>query len=239
VSSARPAGSVGFDISQYQCGNIPSAPAAVAIVQVSGGALNNPPNPCYVREAVWAGADLSAYIYLDGLPNPAPPESMTGPASRCARIRPVCQAYDFGFNWAHHWVDYSRLQGINPKLWWLDVETGSGWTKPAINDGVIKGAADALQAAGVRAGIYSTPYQWATIAGALVFPGIPVWTAGAGNLTGPGYSATSYCTMPGHSFAGGQLAMVQWGYSGDFPGAYKGPPFPYDRDYVCQPVVQA
>jgi hypothetical protein len=225
-------GSTGFDISQYQCGNIPSARAAIAIVQVTGGALNNPPNPCYAREAVWAGAHLSVYIYLNGLPNPAPRESLIGPASRCARVSPVCQAYDFGFNWARHWVAHSRRLGINPKLWWLDVETGSGWTTPAVNDGVIRGAADAVRRERLDVGIYSTPYQWAAIAGALTFPGVPVWTAGAGNLTGPGYTATAYCRSGGNTFAGGHLTLVQWGYKGAFPGAFQGNS-PYDQDYAC------
>jgi hypothetical protein len=170
---------------------------------------------------------------MDGLPDPAPRESLIGPASRCARVNPVCRAYNFGFNWARHWVAHSRSLGINPKLWWLDVETGSGWTTPALNDGVIRGAADGLRREGVDIGIYSTPYQWATIAGALAFPGVPLWTPGAGNLTGPGYTATSYCTSGGHTFAGGHLTLVQWGYKGAFPGAFQGNS-PYDQDFACR-----
>jgi hypothetical protein len=130
-------------------------------------------------------------------------------------------------------VGYSRSLGINPRLWWLDVEVNSGWTTTPVNDGVISGAVAGLRSEGVRVGIYSTPYQWATIAGSLVFPGIPVWTAGAGNLSGPGFTATNYCASGGHSFAGGRLTMVQWGYSGAFLGAYLGPSYPYDQDYAC------
>jgi hypothetical protein len=160
---------------------------------------------------------------------------MTPPAARCARTSLTCRGYDFGFHWAQHWVAYSRQRGINPHLWWLDVEVGAGWTTPAVNDGVIRGAVDGLRADKVRFGIYSTPYQWALIAGSLAFPGAPVWTAGAGNLTGPGYTATAYCNSGGHSYAGGRLTMVEWGYTGAFPGAYKGPTLPYDQDYVCLP----
>jgi hypothetical protein len=176
---------------------------------------------------------MSAYIYLDGLPNPVPPESRQGPAARCAAANPDCQAYDFGYNWARHWVDYSRHLGINPRLWWIDVEGGSGWTTTASNDGVIRGAVDGLRAAGTRVGIYSTPLQWAAIAGSLAFPGTPLWTPGAGNLDGPGFTATSYCRSGGTSFAGGHVTLVQWGYTGAFPGAYQGPSAPYDMDYAC------
>jgi hypothetical protein len=221
------------DISQYQCGHIPSGRFPVAIVQVSGGRLNSQPNPCFAEEAAWAGSHLSAYIYLDGLPNPAPPETANGPAQACARTNPACQAYDFGYEWTRHWVEYSRQLGISPKLWWLDVESGSGWTTIPVNDAVIKGAAAGLRSAGVRMGIYSTPAQWAAIAGSLAFPGVPVWTAGAGDLSGPGYTATNYCASPSSSFAGGNLALVQWGYTGAFPGAYRGTS-PYDQDYVCR-----
>ena len=230
---ARSAGSTGFDISGYQCGIIPSAPATAAIVQVTGGALNAPPNPCLVQEAAWAGDHLTAYIYLDGLPNPAPRESLVGPAARCARRSLMCRAYDFGFAWAGHWVAFSRHHGVNPKLWWLDVEAGAGWTRPAANAGVIGGAADGLRSQGASIGIYSTPYQWATIAGTLAFPGVPLWIPGAGRLTGGGFTATAYCKSGGQRFAGGHVAMVQWGYTGQFPGAYGGPPSRYDQDYVC------
>jgi hypothetical protein len=205
----------------------------VAIVQVTGGRINNPPNPCYRQEAAWAGSHLSAYIYLNGLPNPAPPESMGGPAASCARTSSACRAYDFGFQWARHWVAYSRGLGIDPRLWWLDVEVNSGWTTTAVNDGVISGAVAGLRAEGVMVGIYSTPLQWAAIAGSLVFPGIPVWTAGAGRLDGPGYTATNYCRSREYSFAGGHLTMVQWGYAGAFPGAYPGPNPAYDNDFTC------
>ena len=213
--------------------HIPSTPATAAIVQVTGGALNAPPNSCLVQEAAWAGDHLTAYIYLDGLPNPAPRESLVGPAARCARRSLTCRAYDFGFAWAGHWVAFSRHHGVNPKLWWLDVEAGAGWTRPAVNAGVIRGAADGLRSQGASIGIYSTPYQWATIAGTLAFPGVPLWIPGAGSLTGGGFTATAYCKSGGQRFAGGHLAMVQWGYTGQFPGAYRGPPLRYDQDFVC------
>ena len=53
----------------------------------------------------------------------------------------------------------------------------------------------------------------------------------------PGFTATASCNSGGHSFAGGRLALVQWGYPGQFPGAYQGPISPYDQDYACGPAA--
>jgi hypothetical protein len=203
------------------------------VVQVSGGALRGEPNPCYADEAQWAGPNLSVYIYLDGLPGPGLPAAMSGPAGRCALVNLGCQGYNYGYNWTQHWVTYSRSPGIDPRLWWLDVEGRSGWGPVPVNQTLIRGAVAALGAYGIRAGIYSTAYQWQVIAGGLAFPGIPVWTAGAGNLAGPGYTAASYCAAGRQAFAGGYLSMVQWGYTGSFPGAYNGP-VRYDQDFVCR-----
>jgi hypothetical protein len=158
---------------------------------------------------------------------------LVGPHSWCVRTQLVCRAYDFGFYWTTHWLAYSHRFGVDPKLWWLDVENNSGWTSRIMNDNVIEGAADALRSQGLTIGIYSTKSQWTAITGGLALPGVQIWSAGAGKLTGPGQTATAYCRSSGdHTFAGGHLSLVQWGYSGGFPGAY--PVLaPYDYDYVC------
>jgi hypothetical protein len=225
-------GATGFDISRYQCQSLPAGPHSIAVVQVSGGALRSDPNPCYAEEARWAGTNLSVYIYMDGLPGPGLPAAMGGPAGRCALINLGCQGYNYGYNWTQHWVTYSRSLGVDPRLWWLDIESMSGWGPVPVNQTVIMGAVAALRGNRLRPGVYSTAYQWQSIAGALVFPGIQVWTAGAGNLAGPGYTATSYCASGQQAFAGGYVSMVQWGYTGSFPGAYQGA-VPYDQDYAC------
>jgi hypothetical protein len=212
---------------------VPTTPTAISVVQVTDGSLDGGPNPCYATEAEWAGHRLSSYLFLDGLPNPAPPESMNGKVGHCTPNEGGCQAYNYGWYWSRYWVSYSRHLGFKPSLWWLDVEASGNWTDPIINDLVIRGAVDGLESERVQVGIYSTPYQWAVIAGSLSFPGIPVWTAGAGNLTGPGATATSYCTSGDQTFAGGQLALVQWGYNGNFAGTYTGPASPYDLDFTC------
>ena len=233
--SGYPAGAVGVDLSQYQCRHIPGSPAAIAAVQVTGGAIDNAPNPCYRQEAVWAGPHLSAYIYMDGLSKPAPASSLTGPAGACTLLDVACESFNYGYNWARHWVAYSRSVGVDTKLWWLDVERYSGWRETVSNDLVINGAVLGLGSMGVQAGIYSSAGQWNEITGGLVIPGVPLWVPGAGNRAGPGYSAARFCADPGRfSFGGGVLKMVQFGYQGRFAGSYSGPATPYDLDLACR-----
>lgn len=226
---------LGQDISGYQCppaGSLPPARPAVAIVQVSGGSLDGPPNPCYRLEAAWAGRNLAAYIFLDGLPSPAPPETARGPGGSC-RGNVSCESYNFGWIWTRHWISVARAQGTNPSRWWLDVETTGQWSAdPSSNHWVIAGAMTALKQERLSVGVYSTGIQWHAITGGMALWGIPLWVPGAGNLRGPGSTALSYCGA-GHRFAGGRVTLIQYGYTGAFPGAYSGPPVPYDLDYAC------
>jgi hypothetical protein len=227
-------GSVGYDVSQYQCGHMPAGHDGIAVVQVTGGALDNAPNPCYAQEAQWAGPRMSAYIYLDGLPTPAPGPTLSGPAGKCAVTNVACESYNYGWNYVRYWVAYSRDAGVDPMLWGLDVEQYSGWQNTISNQLVIRGALNALSSEGVSGGIYSSPTQWRQITGNLRVPGHPEWVPGAGNLAGPGYSATSFCASPAtYSFGGGDLKVVQYGYQGPFPGSFAGPASPYDLDRAC------
>ena len=237
ASSAYPAsyprGATGLDVSRWQCGDVPRRPRAVAVVQVTGGSLDRPANPCYGREARWAGGALSAYVFMDGLPEPAPQASRNGPAGRCPRPDVACESFNFGWAWSRHWVAYSWRLNIRPRMWWLDIESSGGWRGVGSNDLVIRGAVAGLRSTGVEVGIYSTAYQWQAIAGPLAFPGMPEWVPGAGRLSGAGATATGYCAAGDrHAFARGSLRLVQWGYHGRFAGAYEGPAR-YDADYSC------
>ena len=233
-----PPGSTGYDISQFQCSDVPSTPQQISIVQVTAGAINKGPNPCYGAEAAWAGSRISAYIFMDGLPSPAPPESLSGAAGVCGG-NVNCQSYNFGWYWANHWIAYSHNFGIDPTIWWVDVETAGSWNlDPSVNSSngnVIAGAIGALRANGVVAGIYSTAYQWSKITGNSVnFPGISLWVPGGGNISGGTYSAQSICAGTAGAlyspFTGGNIVVVQYGYSGN---GYTGPPSNYDQDYAC------
>lgn len=113
------------------------------------------------------------------------------------------------------------------------METGSGWTDAGTNDQVIRGALDALRAAHLPYGIYSSSRQWNMITGGWSIPGVQIWVPGAGNLRGPGYTATAFCGDPSERFAGGVMRYVQYGYKGGFPGSWRGPAPQYDLDYAC------
>ncbi len=235
-----PPGGTGYDVSQYQCtyydgSSLPPAGAAVTVVQVSGGAINqSQPPQCYPLEARWAGRNMSAYIFMNPLPGPAPAEAMTGPAGNCSAAAVNCQSFNFGFHWASYWVNYARADGTNPPLWWLDVETGGGWNLRSAaaqmsNAQVIAGAVAALKAEGVTPGIYSTNLQWGEITGYDVsFPHIPLWVPGALAINTGSDSAYSICTDPAPDyapFAGGTTILVQYGY--DNPNRQ------FDLDYAC------
>jgi hypothetical protein len=236
----RPGGT-GYDISQWQCpgtGTFPTGGHSVSIVQVSAGAINQGPNPCYSAEVAWAGANVSIYIFLDPLPSPPPAEALTGPAGNCLG-NVSCESYNFGWYWARHWVSYSHGLGVNSSLWWLDVETKGGWSTAsaaqANNSQVIAGAAAGLRSSGVIPGIYATNYQWGLITGYHVsFPGIALWIPGAGNISTGTLSAVNICAGKAGNlyapFAGGTPVLVQYGYVGN---GYTGPAVPWDQDYAC------
>jgi hypothetical protein len=222
-----PPGSTGYDVSVYSCQNLPAA-RTFGIIEIAG-ALDGHPNTCFSGEAAWAGTNMSPYIFMNGLPNPAPPQAFSGPAGACSVSDTSCQSFNYGYFWAQHWVQYSHSLGFSPTLWWLDVETGATWGTTASNSQVITGAIQGLRASGVVPGIYSTSYQWPRIAGSLQFPNIILWAAGAGTLNGgDGYpSATSFCSDPTKAFAGGIIKVVQYGWDPQQASPY------YDPDYAC------
>lgn len=227
-----PPGGTGYDVDFAQC-NASLPPAKqVQIVQMTG-AIDGYPNPCYVSEAAWAGPSETSYIFMDGLPNPPPSTAMTGPAGTCSPGNVNCESFNYGYFWARHWVSQSEGEGVSPTLWWLDVETDGVWSSnQASNAQVIAGAVAGLRSTGVEPGIYSTAYQWGSVTGNQVnFPGITLWEAGAGQLSGGSNSAQSFCAGtagPNYApFAGGNIVLVQWGYFYSYAG------YNYDQDYAC------
>jgi hypothetical protein len=233
VSFPHPPGSTGYDISWPQCGGPFPPQSPVAIVGITRGTINIGPNPCYAQQAVWAGANLSSYIVASPLPSPAPPESISGPYGTC-NGDVICESSNFGYNWAQHWISYSRSLGISPTLWWLDVEIPKGWSaNPADvtnNNAVISGALAGMRAMGVTVGIYANSLQWGQITGnQSSYPGIPLWAPGATTLSNDPKSAMALCTgtIPDYGpFAGGTINLVQFGY-------INGPPYPFDQNYAC------
>ncbi|HXW78950.1 MAG TPA: hypothetical protein VEJ84_05600 [Acidimicrobiales bacterium] len=242
-------GSTGYDVSWPQCQTagstltkpLPNTPT-FAVVGVNDGTIGGF-NPCFAAEAAWAGQGLSVYIIVQ----PAPPGSraafeMSGPKSSCAATNEQCAAYNWGYNYAQGDLAFVAAEGLQPRIWWLDVETAEGWgTSPAAqaaNAAVVQGALDALTGAGKTAGIYCTWYQWGQITGSYTpTTRLPIWVAGATSLANGYYSAESYCqralsvgdpstlASAAIGFAGGTPWLVQYAYT---PG-----PVPVDNDYAC------
>ena len=106
--------------------------------------------------------------------------------------------------------------------WWLDVETANSWqTDTGLNQADLRGMTDAFLGAGITTtGIYSTSYQWDTIAGGTATPssgslyGIPDWIPGASSSSG----AQANCGLA--SFTAGRVVLTQWVSS-------------LDNDFVC------
>jgi hypothetical protein len=242
-------GSTGYDVSWPQCQSagsaltksLPSAPT-FAVVGVNNGTIGGF-NSCFAAEAAWAGQGLSVYVILQ--PAPAGSRSaieMSGPKSSCAAGNLQCAAYDWGYNYAEADLAFVRAQGLQPQIWWLDVETAEGWatsgTAQPANAAVVQGALDALSGAGKTVGIYCTWYQWGQITGAYVPPApVPIWVAGATNLANGYYSAESYCQRALTAGDPSTLTSVGIGFAGDTPWlvqyAYTPGPVPVDNDYAC------
>jgi hypothetical protein len=207
-------GAVGYDISWPQCSGALPAPSTLAIVGVNGGSAFTT-NPCFAREAAWAGLNLSVYINLNA-PDPTHPQQFAnGPAGACAPGAAACDSYNYGYNAAVNSMAQLRFAGYAPKDVWLDVETSNVWSPDtALNDQVIAGAISALEKSGATPGLYSTAYQYSVIAG--VFrSSVREWLA-----TGTGLAIPS----PGcatASFTGGRVTLVQ-GFLG-----------PLDGDFAC------
>ena len=61
--SSYPSGSYGYDISNFQCGNLPPSPHTIGLVEVVGESKGST-NRCLGSEAAWAAGGLNLYIYL-------------------------------------------------------------------------------------------------------------------------------------------------------------------------------
>ncbi len=177
---------VGYDISYPQCRSALPSGAAFGIVGVNGGAPLTS-NKCFATQFAWAARTRGHAVYVN--------------TSYSGKGDPIA----YGRNLIEDAIAREHAAGVShTAVWWLDVEVGNTWAgTQQENATVLATMASTLQRAGVRVGIYSSPQQWAEIAGEWA-PGLPVW-----NATGPGTqkSALPACS---ESFAGSTSAIVQW-----------------------------
>jgi len=222
TGSSYPSGSYGYDISKYQCGNLPPSPHTIGVVEVVG-ASKGTVNYCLGAEAAWAGAGLNLYIYLtNGV------DAQSGdPACAFTGSQPAC---NFGFNTALDAFAKAQAAGVNTSVgWWLDVEDASLDNQTAASSALVQGAIDGLHYEGLNGvGIYASPGLWKSIVGNYT-PAVPYWAADWGPnpaITCQGVKS-QYSGLPA-----GPVQMVQYS-SPNFPTPYGGMNTAFDNDYAC------
>ena len=208
ASDPYPAGAIGYAISWPQCGGpYPDGPFAFGIVGVTDGrALTR--NPCFLEEYRWAKRGrFHPSIYMNA--------NYRGSGANfldlwACRGHASCLAYRYGQLAAHDAYAYAASFDAAAPVWWLDVQIVSDWAvDPVVNADSIRGAADYLTTKGIRVGISSTSYQWATVAGNAQHYR-PVWDASATDANVAG----AFCRQ-GKDFGGGhteQIAYVAGGF---------------------------
>jgi hypothetical protein len=174
--------------------------------------------------------------------------------------RDECIAYNYGYNGARDSVTYATRAGVHAVNWWVDIENttlsrtafsnfsaNEFWShSTTLNALTMQGAFDALRAAGLEVGIYSSSIQYPKIVGNYVPQAgaqLPLWIAGAPWTKPPyveaGLPSTSmlksWCagtavyggTPNVDSFAGGVPWILQ-----ETPGPEPSP-YGLDPNYTC------
>jgi ribosomal protein L24E len=213
-----PSGTYGYDISKWQCSQMPTGDHTIGIVQVDG-ASSSFTNPCLAQEAQWAGGGLNLYTFLTY------GTAQTGPGF-CQGDTSCNYGYAAGLTAYQDAVN----AGVNVNVgWWLDVETASpAWSSnTAENAQLVMGALAALhnQEGIANVGIYASPGVWNNIVGNYQ-PSVPYWMADyLPSPSGPGSCADiSRWTGMGKLLPTGPLQIVQYNSTGN-------PQF--DDDYAC------
>lgn len=215
-SSARyPAAARGYDISIYQCAELPGGAHRIGIVEVNdSGDIN--PNACFSTEVSWAGSGLNLYMFMIyGTSATAEPGCTSAP------VRTAC---DYGYIEAISNYDWASSEvGSRATVpWWLDVERANWSKNTSANSSVLMGAIDALHRAGVASVGFYANFTWATLMGRYDprDPLIVPWWQGPP----PAYKCTHYRTHAASTGAfvpSGTIEIIQY-TSGT-----------YDDDYAC------
>jgi hypothetical protein len=215
----------GNDISWPQCdGPVPGPGYGFGLVGITGGRPFSH-NRCLGVQWQWATSGTAAGAGYVNLATPiwGGPAAMHGPAGDCSPVDLPCQTYNDSANNVGDARAYARASGVDTPMVWLDVEVLNRWSyNDSLNALTVRAAAETLQRMGVRAGVYSTPYQWRVITGG-ARNGLPVWVAGSPT---DGVSP-AWCTDPGKDFTGGGVWLVQ------------SLPVAFDVNYACDPTLGA
>jgi len=227
TGSSYPSGSYGYDISNFQCGNLPPSPHTIGLVEVVGESYGST-NGCLGSEAAWAGGGLNLYVYLTY----GQAASSGDPACASAASPAAC---NYGFGAGLNAYAKAQAAGINTSVaWWLDVEPDTpgvpGWSSnQAANAAVVEGALAGLRYEGLNAvGIYASPGDWSGIVGGYA-PAVPYWAADwdINPATTCNNVHSIYSGLPS-----GPVQIVQYS-SPSSPYPAGGMSTAFDNDYAC------
>lgn len=211
---------LGNDVSWPQCPKglgIPSRrtegkampPASARFIVI--GLTNGPgfyPNPCLSAQTDWAKSHhvYTAAYSMTTYPTPTQVATygLTGPYKGTTWLTKLANT---GFAQAQFNVASMRAAGLVSPIVWVDVESYrvAPWSKnKAGNKAVVDGVLRGYRAAGLRVGVYSTPYLWNGVVGSARY-GLPEW-----RTAGPRPKAVAQTRCAGPSFQGGRAVIAQW-----------------------------
>ena len=227
---------VGYDVSQPQCGTTLPTGQAFGVVGVNGG-LATTANSCLTQQLTWAWrsttavpAQPNAQLYLNTA-NPGEirdqvttwPTYGSTPYGTCSGGNDNACSWQYGWDRAQHsvsdiFVPAATTAGVDDVpghyTWWLDVETGNTWEVGssdalALNRASLEGMTAYLTGLGGKVGYYSTAQQWKAIAGTVDKGSILYhqYSWLAGASTAAG--ARSLCPKPA-LVAGGVVKLAQY-----------------------------
>jgi hypothetical protein len=225
TGSSYPSGTVGYDISNFQCGNLPPSPHTIGVVEVVGASKAGV-NPCLATEAAWAGGGLNLYAFLTY------GEDTTSGDGACATL-PSPNACDYGFNTALDAFQKAAGAHVDTAVgWWLDVESDPSWTSNlGANASLVQGAIDGLHFEGINSvGIYASPGVWNSVVGNFQ-PPVPYWAA-SWQHDPADTCANVRSLFPSARLPAGPVQLVQYS-SPSAPLALGGMSTAFDNDYAC------
>ena len=211
---------LGNDVSWPQCPRglgIPSRPtegkamppASARFIVI--GLTNGPgfsPNPCLGTQTDWAKSHhvYTAAYSMTTYPTPAQVATY-GSAGPYKGTTLVTKLANTGYAQAQFNVASMSAAGLVSPIVWVDVESYrvAPWSKSkAANKAVVDGVLRGDRAAGLRVGVYSTPYLWNSVVGPARY-GLPEW-----RTAGPRSKAVAQTRCTGPSFQGGRAVLAQW-----------------------------
>ena len=224
TGSTYPSGATGYDVSVFQCNNLPTNAHSIAIVQVDGRS-SGATNSCLGQELQWAAGGLNLYTFLSYATSAVNEPGCDGDVSCNAGYQAAQHAYSAAAN---------AGAGSTSIPWWLDVENSSiaPWSGNAQENALfVQGALNALhETDGVAdVGIYASPGVWNSIVGNYA-PSVPYWMADyLASPSGPGSCADYSNWVVNHGAHLPSPPQIVQYFSGPVPGS----PGDYDDDYAC------